>query len=68
MVTKMPKLWEMLSDKDRLKLQLLMLALGKEGWEPPLSVHIEPIQEIDKIMRQKPRGKHAAYIGGKGSG
>ena len=39
-----------------------------EGWEPPLSVHIEPIEEIEELMKQAPRGEHAAYLGGKGSG
>lgn len=59
----MPILWYMISEESREKLRRLL----PHNWRPPredgrpitIQTKIEDVEEIDKLMRQPPRGRVA---------
>jgi len=53
------KLWDMLSEEDRIKLVSAMRKRGMIGWRPETEIIVESSSEIKRIMEEKPIGRQA---------
>lgn len=59
----MPRFWDLIKDE---KGRNILRSLMPSGWDPDNPyLDIETLEEIDRIIRQKPKGKLAAILAGK---
>ena len=58
----MPRFWDLLKTQEE---KNYLLSFMRAGWDPGSALpDLEPLEEIDRLMREKPRGKLAAILAG----